>query len=67
MLYLLLGLNSKYRHVISVITAKQPPHTFLSAHSYLLLEEHYDSEQAKAAVYHALVSYYCTLTARFHA
>lgn len=28
------GLSSKYRHAILVITAKQPPHTFLSARSY---------------------------------
>jgi hypothetical protein len=38
-LNLLCGLNSKYRHAIPVISARQPPHTFLSARSYLLLEE----------------------------
>ena len=56
MLYLLLGLNSKYRHVVLVIMAKQPPHTFLSTHSYLLLEEHYNREQDKDAAHHALVA-----------
>ena len=30
-LNMLRGLNPKYRHVIPVITSKQPPHTFLSA------------------------------------
>ncbi|XP_066358010.1 uncharacterized protein [Miscanthus floridulus] len=55
-LNLLRGLNSKYRHVIPVITAKQPPHTFLSARSSLLLEEHYDREHAKPAAHHALVA-----------
>jgi hypothetical protein len=46
-LNLLRGLNSKYRHAIPVMTAKQLPHTFLFARSYLLLEEHYDKEHAK--------------------
>jgi hypothetical protein len=55
-LNLLCGLSSKYRHAISVMTAKQLPHTFLSAHSYLLLEEHYDKEHVKAAAHHALVA-----------
>jgi hypothetical protein len=60
-LNLLRGLNSKYRHTVPVITSKQPPHTFLSARSYLLLEEHYDRaernrEHAKAATHQALVA-----------
>ncbi|RLM87259.1 YEATS domain-containing protein 2-like [Panicum miliaceum] len=38
-LNLLRGLNTKYRHVKPVITSKFPPHTFMSARSYLLLEE----------------------------
>ena len=46
---MLRGLSSKYRHAIPAITAKQPPHTFLSARSYLLLEERYDKEHAKTA------------------
>ena len=53
---MLRGLSSKYRHAIPVITAKQPPHTFLSARSYLLLEEHYDKEHAKTAAHHALIA-----------
>ena len=48
-LNMLCGLSSKYRHAIPAITAKQPPHTFLSARSYLLLEERYDKEHAKTA------------------
>ncbi|XP_066318340.1 uncharacterized protein [Miscanthus floridulus] len=55
-LNMLRGLSSKYRHAISAITAKQPPHTFLSARSYLLLEEHYDKEQANTAAHQALVA-----------
>jgi hypothetical protein len=47
-LNMLRGLSTKYRHAIPAITAKQPPHTFLSARSYLLLKEHYDKEHAKA-------------------
>jgi hypothetical protein len=46
-LNLLRSLNSKYRHAIPVMTAKQLPHTILFARSYLLLEEHYDKEHAK--------------------
>jgi hypothetical protein len=38
-LNMLRGLSSKYRHAIPAITARQPPHTLLSARSYLLLEE----------------------------
>ena len=41
-LNMLRGLSPKYRHAVPVITAKNPPHTFLSAHSYLLLEEQYN-------------------------
>jgi hypothetical protein len=37
-LNLLRGLNTKYRHVKQVITSKFPPHTIMSARSYLLLE-----------------------------
>ncbi|XP_066373915.1 uncharacterized protein [Miscanthus floridulus] len=55
-LNMLRGLSSKYRHAIPVITSKQRPHTFLSAHSYLLLEEQYDKEHAKAAAHHALLT-----------
>jgi hypothetical protein len=55
-LNLLRGLSSKYRHAVPVITAKQLPHTFLSARSYLLLEEHYDKEQAKSVAQHALLT-----------
>lgn len=55
-LNLLRGLNSKYQHTIPAITAKHPPHTFLSTRSYLLLEERYDKEHAKAAAHHALVA-----------
>jgi len=43
------GLSSEYRHAIPTITARQPPHTFLSARSYLLMEERYDKEHAKTA------------------
>lgn len=53
---MLRGLNSEYRHAIPAITAMQPPHTFLFARSYLLLEEHYDKEHAKTAAQHALVA-----------
>jgi hypothetical protein len=38
-LNMLRGLSSKYRHTVLVITAKNLPHTFLPARSYLLLEE----------------------------
>lgn len=46
---MLWGLNSMFRHAILVIVAKNPPHIFLSAHSYLLLEEKYDREHDKVA------------------
>jgi len=54
-LNMLRGLSSKYRDAIPAITAKQPPHTFFPARSYLLLEEHCDKEHAKSAAQHALV------------
>ena len=38
-LNLLRGLNPKFRYVKPVITAKFPPHTFMSARSFLMLEE----------------------------
>jgi hypothetical protein len=38
-LNLLRVLNQKFRHVKPVIKSKSPPHTFMSARSYLLLEE----------------------------
>lgn len=46
-LNLLRGLNPRYRQVKPVITAKFPPHTFMSARSYLLLEELCDKHDAK--------------------
>ena len=48
-LNMLRGLSPKYWHTVPVITAKNPPQTFLSARSYLLLEEQYDKEHAKSA------------------
>jgi hypothetical protein len=55
-LNLLRGLSPKYRHTVPVISAKIPPHTFLSARSYLLLEEQYDAEHDKSAAQHALLA-----------
>ena len=55
-LNMLRGLNPKFRHVILVITSKQPPHTFFSARSFLLLEECYDNEHIKMASHQALVA-----------
>jgi hypothetical protein len=55
-LNMLHGLCSKYRHTVPVITNRDPPHTFLSARSYLLLEEQYDKEHAKSEAHHALVA-----------
>ena len=52
---MLRGLSPKYEHTVPVITAKTPPHTFLSARSYLLLEEQYDKEHAKSIAHHALL------------
>jgi hypothetical protein len=55
-LNLIRGLSSKYRHAVPTIITKDPPHTFLSARSYLLLEEQYDKEHAKSEAHHALVT-----------
>jgi hypothetical protein len=55
-LNMLRGLNGKYRHTISTITSKQPPHTFLSACSFLLLEELYENQHGKLAAHHAMVA-----------
>ena len=55
-LNMLRGLSSKYSHAIPAITVRQPPHTFLSARLYLLLEEKYDRERAKTAAQHALIT-----------
>jgi len=38
-LNLLRGLNPRYLYVKPVITSKSPPHNFMSARSFLLLEE----------------------------
>jgi len=38
-LNLLRGLNPRYRHLKTVITSKFPPHTFMTARSFLILEE----------------------------
>ncbi|XP_066320458.1 uncharacterized protein [Miscanthus floridulus] len=48
-LNMLRGLNDKYRNCIATITSKQPPHDFLSAHSFLLLEELYATQHSKMA------------------
>ena len=53
---MLRGLSPKYEHTVPVITAKNPPHTFLFVRSYLLLEEQYDKEHAKSAAQHALLA-----------
>jgi len=55
-LNMLRGLNPKFRHVNLVITSKQPPHTFFSARSFLLLEECYDNEHIKMASHQALMA-----------
>ena len=55
-LNMLRGLSPKYRHTVPVITAKNPPHTFLFVRSYLLLEEQYDKEHAKSTAQHALLA-----------
>lgn len=39
MLNLLRGLNPKYRYIKPVVSSKSPLHTFMSAHSFMLLEE----------------------------
>ena len=53
---MLRGLNDKYRHCIATITSKQPPHDFLSARSFLLLEELYATQHGKMAAQQALVA-----------
>lgn len=52
---MLRGLSPKYRHAIPTIT-KDPPHTFLSTRSYLLLEEQYDKESTKIVAQRALMA-----------
>jgi len=47
-LNLLRELNPRYRHLKPVITAKFPPHTFMSARSFLILEELSEKHDAKA-------------------
>jgi hypothetical protein len=56
LLNMLHGLSPKFRHDVPVITAKNPPHTFLSVRSYLRLEKQYDKEHAKSAAQHALLA-----------
>jgi uncharacterized membrane protein YgcG len=53
-LNMLRGLNPKYHHAISAITSRQPPHTFLSARSHLLMEELFDTQRAATIANHAL-------------
>jgi histone deacetylase 1/2 len=53
-LNLLRGLNPKFRHVKPVINSKTPPHSFMSARSYLLLEEIQLQHDAKQEAGHAL-------------
>jgi hypothetical protein len=53
-LNMLRGLNPKYHHAISAITSRQPPHTFLSVRSHLLMEEHFDTQRATTIANHAL-------------
>ncbi|KAK3139857.1 hypothetical protein QOZ80_5AG0391610 [Eleusine coracana subsp. coracana] len=53
-LNLLRGLNPKYRHVKPVMKARRPPHTFMSAWSFLLLEEASADHEDKQAAGHAL-------------
>jgi hypothetical protein len=55
-LNLLRGLNPKYRHAISAITSRHPPHTFLSARSHLLMEELFDTQRATTIAHHALLA-----------
>jgi len=55
-LNLLHGLNPKYRYVKPVITAKHPPHTFMSARSFLILEEISLQNDAKAEASQALTA-----------
>jgi hypothetical protein len=53
---MLRGLNDKYHHCIATITSKQPPHDFLSARSFLLLEELYATQHGKMAAQQAMVA-----------
>jgi hypothetical protein len=53
---MLRGLNDKYRHCIATITSHQPPHTFLTARSFLLLEELYANQHNKLAAQQAMVA-----------
>jgi hypothetical protein len=55
-LNMLRGLNDKYRHCIATITSHQPPHTFLTARSFLLLEELYANQHNKLAAQQAMVA-----------
>ena len=55
-LNLLRGLNPKYCHVKPVITSKRPPHTFLSARSFLALEELQMAHDDKLEAGHALLA-----------
>lgn len=55
-LNLLRGLNRKFRHTIAPISNERPPHTFLSARSYLLLEDLYDKEHLKMESHQALLA-----------
>jgi hypothetical protein len=48
------GLNLKYYHAISAITSRQLPHTFVSAHSHLWMEELFDMQRAVTITNHAL-------------
>lgn len=54
-LNLLRGLNPKYRHAISAITSCQPPHTFLSARSHLLMEM-FDTQRSTTIAIQALLA-----------
>ncbi|KAF8723025.1 hypothetical protein HU200_022172 [Digitaria exilis] len=53
-LNLLRGLNPKYRYVKPVISTRSPPHTFMTARSFLLLEELQLQHDAKSEVGQAL-------------
>jgi hypothetical protein len=56
---MLRGLSPKFHHAVPVITAKKPPHTFLFARSYLLLEEKYDKKHTQTAAQYALIAADC--------
>jgi hypothetical protein len=55
-LNLLRGLNPRFRHVKPVIKAKFPPHTFMSARSFMILEELGEEHDAKADAEQALAA-----------